>query len=400
MDNNTPTRDFLNYIVGNVQKNIVENNDDAYILDPVFNIVRNRVNAEYVKTLIRIQKNEMLAKKIIRYILKQQNTNGSWNEIHPHYNSPSSLITSIIGDALLLGSYLFEDYEIDKAIQLAKNYVLSQENTGIFLKSESYTADHLNVDATCGAFLAHYGEKYDDEVCREVALKTAKHIINNQFSDGLFPYTTNKGNYSYNLNVPCIHYQGVTIYYLTKIYEYLEEEWLKKSIINGTAWLADVQKDSGKFNWSKSGLMFAYYLSGSYAFAFATFKYATKWEKKYLKNADKSFYELNKNINGLVLRWEKDNWRSYPSSIFTTFKTSFLGEYPYSYKLFRFGYGSYRQIARRRFSETSNDKLFKKLVNILNLNISTVESFSNHPDMFMTSEVLDCVSYSLEEGFE
>jgi hypothetical protein len=30
------------------------------------------------------------------------------------------------------------------------------------LKSAQYTADHLNVDASCGAFLARYAERYDD----------------------------------------------------------------------------------------------------------------------------------------------------------------------------------------------------------------------------------------------
>ena len=395
MDVTKRTNDFTNSILNNVKNNIIENNETAYILDPIFKIVRNRINAEFVKTLIRMQNDNKLATKLIRYIVSEQSLNGCWNEKHPNYNNPSALITSIIGDTLIMGSNLLLDIELENSIKLAKNYVLSQEKDGIFIKSESYIADHLNVDATCGAFLANYGKTYDDKNCIDKALKTAEHICNSQFSDGSFPYTTTKGNYLYNLNIPCIHYQGVTIYYLTKIHEVVGGKWLQDSIMNGCEWLNQVQNDNGKFEWSKSGLMFAYYLSGSYAFAFASFKYASKWNKKFLKNVDKSLDVLENNTCGLMLRWEKDNWLSYPSSIPTTFNTAFLGEYPNNYKLFRLAYGFYRQIARRRFSNELDDYLFKKLVSILNLDVSTIESFSNYPDMFMTSEVLDCLSYSL-----
>lgn len=395
MDTNEITSDFINSISYNVRKNVIENRETAYILDPVFKIVRNRVNAEFVKTLIRMGKDEALTKKIIRFIVGEQGNDGSWNEIHPNYNQPSALITSIIGDSLILGSNLFQNAELEKSINSAKDYVISQENDGIFLKSETYTADHLNVDATCGAFLAKYGKEYDDAKCIGVATRTAKHICNNQSPDGSFPYTTTKGNYSYNLNIPCVHYQGVTLYYLTKIHEVIDEEWLKDAIIKGCEWLSNVQKDNGKFKWSKSGLMFAYYLSGSYAFAFSSFKYASSWNKEYLENANKSLDILKANTQGIMLRWENDKWITFPSSILTTLSTAFLGDYPYNYKLFRLGYGFYRQMARRKISEEVDGKLFKNLIKLLNLKVSTVESFSNYPDMFMTSEVLDCLSYSV-----
>ena len=342
-------------------------------------------------------KDESLVKKIIRFIIREQDNSGSWNEIHPNYNQPSALITSIIGESLILGSDLFSHSKLEESINLAKDYVISQENNGIFLKSETYTADHLNVDATCGAFIAKYGKKYDDTDCIDIAIRTAKHICNNQSPDGYFPYTTTKGNYSHNLDIPCVHYQGVTLYYLTKIHEVIKEEWLKDALIKGCEWLSDAQKGNGKFKWSKSGLIFAYYLSGAYAFAFSSFRYASNWDKKYLENAIKSLDILKDNTHGVILRWENDNWLSLPSSIPTSLSTAFLGDYPYNYKLFRLGYGCYRQVARRRFSEEVDEKMFKILVNILNLDVSTVESFSNYPDMFMTSEVLDCLSYSLQK---
>ncbi len=165
--------------------------------------------------------------------------------------------------------------------------------------------------------------------------------------------------------------------------------------MKGCNWLASVQGKNGEFDWSKSGLMFAYYLSGAYGFAFASFNYAAKWEPKYTENASKSLNMLVKNSDGIMLRWENSEWLNFPSSIITTFKTSLIGNYPLSHLFFRFGYGMYRQISRRRYSENLDDKAFRYLTKFLGIETSTIDPFSNYPDMFMTSEVLDCLSYSL-----
>lgn len=376
--------------------NYVKNEGDiSYTLDPVFNIKRNRVNAELVKTLVRTQKEPKITKNLINFMLKGQNHDGSWNEVHPKYSQPSSLITSIVGESLLMAHETMP--ELEQSIHIAKDYVLSQEFGGKFIKSQGYTADHLNVDVTCGSFLARYGKTFSDEECTETALRTGIHICNNQFKDGSFPYTTNKGNYSQNLNIPCIHYQGVTLYYLSKIHEFTGGEKLKDSILHGSKWLSGVQKDDGKFEWSKSGLMFAYYLSGAYGFGLASFIYASKWDKSYLDNAYKMLKIINENSKGLMLRWEKDDWRSLPSSTITTVKTANIGDYPLKHMLFRGGYGFYRQIARRRYSEEIDERLFKIILKISKMKVSTIEPFNNYPDMFMTSEVLDCLSYSLNQ---
>ncbi len=376
---------------------IVEKEKYAYIKDPVFGIKRNRVISEILKSIIRsdLEKDEKLVIKLIHYLEKNQNKDGSWNEIHPNYNQPSALITSIVGESLLLAYNRFPSTKLRKTIELAKQYVVSQEiSSGYFIKSKKFTADHLNVDATCGSFLALYGQSLNDEDCINTASRTAQHICTNQFSNGSFPYAIDKGNYLHLLNVPCIHYQGVTMYYLSKIHDVIKKEWLKDSLINGANWLVLSQKKDGRFNWSKSGLMFAYYLSGAYAFAFSSFIYLSEWDKKYLKNAELCSNILENNIYGIFLRWEKNPWLTFPSSIPITIKTSSIGDYPFTYKLFRFGYGLYRQIAIRRFSNQIDDKFFKNLTNILNIKSSTIESFSNYPDMFMTSEVLDCLSHS------
>jgi len=386
-------------LIREVERHIVVKNNVAYVVDPVFGIVRNRVNAEICKTLMRLDSRNPLIGKIINFLLKNQNEDGSWNEIHTNYNQPSALVTSFVGEALLMALKIFPRNKLEKSLNMAKDYVLSQEKSpGYFVKSKQYIADHLNVDASCGAFLAEYGKKFSDYECIKAARRAAERVCSYQFQNGVYPYTTDKGNYHYPLNIPCIHYQGVTMYYLAKIESILREDWIKKSLLSGAEWLSSVQKKDGKFDWSKSGLMFAYYLSGAYAFAFSSFVYVSKWDKKYLKNAELCLNALEENIDGLVLRWEKSSWLSFPISIFTVTKTALLGEYPLSHRMFRFGYGLYRQIARRRFAYNVDYKLFRLLCRILKISASTVEPSKNYPDMFMTSEVLDCLSYTYKSG--
>lgn len=384
---------LITQLIDEMKKYIVLDNNSAYIIDPVFHIIRNRVNAEICKTLVYIGGYDELAKKLINYITKCQNIDGSWNEIHPNYNQPSALITSFIGEALLA------TYDIspkERPLEKAKDYIISQEKApGYFLKSSLYTADHLNVDASCGAFLAHYGRKFSDKECLESAKRAARRICSNQ-RNGFYPYTADKGSYPYIFNIPCIHYQGVTIHYLSKIHAILKEDWIKDSILYGTKWLSQVQNENGKFDWSKSGLMFAYYLNGAYAFALSSFAYASKWVKEYQKNSERCLNMLNKNLEGIVLRWERDSWISFLPSAFTTLNSVKLNNYPLAYRAFNFGYGLYRQAARRRFSPTVDDSTFNILCKALRIKPSTIEPFNNFPDMFMTSEVMDCLGYSLK----
>lgn len=373
---------------------IVEKENYAYIKDPVFKIRRNRVIGEVIKAIVRLEleKDERIIAKLYRYLQKTQNPSGYWNEIHANYNQPSSLVTSIVGEAFILG--IEKGFLKNNNLHKAKDYVLKNEiKPGYFLKSKKYTSDHLNVDATCGAFLAKYGDVFSHEQSLKAARRASERIVKNQFDNGAFPYTTNKGSYDYLLNVPCIHYQGVTMYYLSKIHSILKDEFIRKSLLKSGNWLLSMQKANGKFDWSNSGLLFAYYLSGAYAFAYSSYNYLSKWDGKYTKYKDKCLKILDENIDSLVLRWEKDSWITFPLSIPISFKTSLIGNYPFKHKLFRFGYGLYRQMARRKISTMIDAKMFRILTKIMNVKTSTIEPFNNYPDLFMTSELLDCLSY-------
>jgi len=367
-----------------------EGENGSYLLDPNFGIVRNRVNAEVAKTLIRLGQNQK-AIQLLRYVLSAQEGDGSWNEIHPYYNQKSALVTAFIGDTLVTA---YPHFPQDIPLENAKNFVLQNEKRpGYFLKSLTYTADHLNVDASCGAFLAGYGDIFGDENAIDAAKRAAERVCSFQ-KKGNFPYTTDQGNYPYVYNVPCIHYQGVTLYYLIKIQEIIDEPWLKKSLESGTEWLASTQRDDGSFNWSKSGFMFSYYLTGAYAFAYAVFTSQSRGNSEYSDNALRCLNILEKNCPSIALRWETASWISFFVPRLTTVRSAFLGDFPLGHRLFRSGYGYYRQISRRRIRNHVDEKTFISLCRLLHISSSTIEPTNNFPDLFMTSEILDCLSFA------
>ena len=381
---------LLSRVGGTVRELLVVDGETAYIRDPVFPVVRNRVHAEVCKAMLR-SGGDPLVGPILNYVTACQNPDGSWNEVHVNYNEPSALITAIIGDALLEAA---DRYRHEEAVEKARDFVLASERRpGYFLKSAGYTADHLNVDASCGAFLARYAERYDDRDARAAALRAAENVVSHQ-RGGVYPYAVDKGTYAYVFDLPCIHYQGVTIYYLAKINDVLRDDRIDRSIAEGARWLAAAQRPDGRFDWSGSGLSFAYYLSGAYAFAQASFAYASRLDGRYREHADLCLNWLDANVRGLAPRWEPGSWSDLPLSVAAAAKTASLGRYPLRHRAFRFGYGMYREVARRRHSSTAETRTFEALCRVLGIRPSTVEPSRNFPDLFMTSEMLDCLSQS------
>ena len=387
MNKNFHAEQIVDSLLKEVEKYSHDGKNGTYILDPVFNIIRNRVNTEVAKAYFRRGFPDK-GVQLMKYVLSAQADDGSWNEIHPNYNQKSALITAFIGSGFVTA---YPHFPQDAALDKAKNYVMQNEKSpGYFLKSQTYTADHLNVDASCGAFLAEYGNLFSDPNSIEAARRAAQRVCRFQ-RNGYFPYASDKGNYPYIFNFPCIHYQGVTLYYLSKIQNIIDEPWLEKSLESGTGWLASVQNKNGTFDWSRSGLMFAYYLTGAYAFAYAVFTSQWRRNSEYSDNALGCLNVLEKNIPSIALRWESESWISLLIPRFITFKSAFLGDYPMRHRLFRFGYGSYRQIARRRIHSNVDDKTFNVLCRLLHILPSTIEPTNNFPDLFMTSEILDCL---------
>lgn len=381
-------------VAGKVRELWVTDGETAYIRDPVFPVIRNRVHAEFCKAMLRSGGNALVG-PILNYATACQNPDGSWNEVHVNYNEPSALITAFIGDALIEAA---DRHPHEDALERARDFVLAAERgPGCFLKSAGYTADHLNVDASCGAFLARYAERYDDREARAAARRAAENVVSHQ-RDGVYPYAVDKGTYPYVFDLPCIHYQGVTIYYLAKTNDVLCDDRIDRSIAEAARWLAAAQRPDGRFDWSGSGLSFACYLSGAYAFAQASFTYASRLDDRYREHADRSLDWLDANVRGLAPRWEPGSWGDLPLSVAAAVKSASLGGYPLRHRAFRFGYGVYREVARRRYSATAETRAFEALSGLLGIRSSTVEPSKNFPDLFMTSEMLDCLSQSMIWG--
>ncbi|MCM2464926.1 prenyltransferase/squalene oxidase repeat-containing protein [Methanoculleus oceani] len=382
---------LLARVAGEVRELAVVDGETAYIRDPVFGIIRNRVHAEVCKALLRLG-GDPLVGPILNYVAGCQNPDGSYNEVHVNYNEPSALITAFIGDALLEAA---DRHPHEDALQKARDFVLAAERRpGYFLKSRGYTADHLNVDASCGAFLARYAERYDDADARAAALRAVENIVRHQCKCGVYPYAVDKGTYPYVFKLPCVHYQGVTMYYLAKTNDVLHDDRIDESLAEGARWLADAQRPDGRFDWSRSGLSFAYYLSGAYAFAQASFVYASRMDDRYREHADLCLNRLGEYVQGLAPRWEPGAWSDLVPSVATAATAASLGGYPLRHRAFRFGYGMYREIARRRYGKTVETQSFEGLCRLLGIRSSTVEPSNNFPDLFMTSEMLDCLSQS------
>jgi len=323
-------QEIFETLLTKVKKAIIEKEDKAYLIDKTFNIVRNRENAEIINPLIENGDIE-LANKIGNFLVSKQNKNGSWNEIHPFYNEESALITSIVGMALKkLGE--------DSTVHRAEKYVMSCLKGNYFLKSKKFTADHINVDATCSAFVFEP--------------KVIKHIFR---QNNPFPYCVTKGSYRNLKNNECIFYQALTIYYLSKILP-------KGDLWEATMWLRDRLSGKG-LKWGKNNLLFSKYLTGVYAYALYCFSlFGMKKEK------DICIKKLKENMRGgIMLRWEKSNkirWSKHPFEI-------------------------YREIARRRYKKNiGNGSRFLSKI----MGFSTIEPMYNYQDYFMTTQVLNVLS--------
>lgn len=389
---------IIDILDSKIKRCLIEEDQQAYLYDPYFGIVRNRVNAEYCKGLIRLDRDEDIVRKLINFLLDAQNKDGSWNEIHPYYDESSSLVTSIVGDTLLEWYKTSRDDLVRESIESAKYYVLScQVKPGFFIKSKFYYQDHLNVDATCADFLSSYSEYFSDIKTKNAAKNALKHNKEHQFQNGVFPYRVDNIIKNGSMQVPCIHYQGVTLYYLIKTLINLnkeQREWINR----GIEWLSQVQKEDGKFDWSNSGLMFAYRLTGAYAFAYSSYNLSGK--DNYSKKSEKCLDILNEYIDDLVLRWEKSPTLDIIPSFISVLKSSNKGNQDIKDFLNKVGYGSYKEFARRRFTENPNeDMLFEKINNMLSLHSSTIEPSRNYPDLFMTTECFDCLTYSMNQKF-
>ena len=400
------TSNITKQLLDGVMKQLTVTDEDAFVSDDVTKVVRTRITAEICSTLVKlhslkISDNQLLIKKMTKWLIDNQNSNGSWNETHLHYNQPSTVFTSICALSLLEVSESFPEFNINKEIfHNAAKFILDQEiDFGAYKKSELVHADILNADAMAAAFLLKFGNKSSNENYIKAGERAIANICLHQFIDGAYPYSGPKRAYPYKYHfyIPCIHYQAVTLYYLIKSALYIKSESLQHSILSGAKWLLKNQKDDGYFQWKNSGLNFALYLSATYAFVLPIYQNLLSDDTNATKLMRESLNVLKEQIfDNILLRWEKGNSKSVIVGFFEATKGGSIGEYPLVFKLMRTLHRLHREISRMKISNhITPSKLISRPTGY-SAYLGHVESSTNHPDLYMTSEALDALSTSLQ----
>jgi hypothetical protein len=398
--------DVIKKLLSGVMQQLTITDEDAFLNDNVSKVVRTRVTAELCSTLVKlhnlkISDHQSIIKKLTKWLISNQNADGSWNEKHIKYDKPSTVFTSVCALSLLETSESFPDLNIDEEIfERAAKFILKQEiYYGEYRKSELVHADILNVDAMVAAFLLKFGNRSSNENYIKAGKMAVAHICSHQFIDGAYPYggPYRAYPYKYHFYIPCIHYQAVTLYYLIKTTPYIKSEWLEHSISSGTKWLIKNQKDDGYFKWKNSGLNFALYLSGTYAFVLPVYQNFLSNDTNLSKLMEKSLNVLkNQIIDNILLRWEKGSLKSIITGFLEARKGGSIGNYPVSFKFLRIMHRLHREISRTKISnQITPSKLISRPTGY-SAYLGTVESSTNHPDMYMTTEALDALSSSLE----
>ena len=400
------TSNITQQLLNGVMQQLIVTDEDAYVKDNVSKVTRTRVVAELCSTLVKlhnlkISDHQPIIKKLTKWLISNQNADGSWNEKHIKYDKPSTVFTSVCALSLLETSESFPDLNIDEEIfERAAKFILKQEiYYGEYRKSELVHADILNVDAMVAAFLLKFGARSSNENYSEAGKMAVAHICSHQFIDGAYPYggPYRAYPYKYHFYIPCIHYQAVTLYYLIKTTPYVKSEWLEHSISSGTKWLIKNQKDDGYFKWKNSGLNFALYLSGTYAFVLPVYQNFLSYDTNLSKLMEKSLNILkNQIIDNILLRWEKGSSKSIITGFLEARKGGSIGNYPITFKFLRTMHRLHREISRTKISnQITPSKLISRPTGY-SAYLGTVESSTNHPDMYMTTEALDALSSSLE----
>ena len=154
------TSDVTKKLLDGVMEQVTITDEEAFVNDKVTKVIRTRVTAEICSTLVKLHSlkildNKMLIQKMSKWLIDNQNSNGSWNETHINYNQPSTVFTSVCALSLLEVSESFPEFNINEEIfDKAAKFILDQEiDFGAYKKSEHVHADILNADAMAAAFL-------------------------------------------------------------------------------------------------------------------------------------------------------------------------------------------------------------------------------------------------------
>ncbi len=131
--------------------------------------------------------------------------------------------------------------------------------------------------------------------------------------------------------------------------------------------------------------MFAYYLSGAYAVAAAAFHYG-RGERRVMAAMGLLIRDVKASPTGRKTLLSSHNRQGDHDQVVHD------RQLPGKIVPFADRQRVVATAARRRRSRKVNDGAFKALASALRLKTSKVDPSANYPDLFMTSEILDCTA--------
>lgn len=235
---------------------IREGENKGAFYDSVNDLVHPRTAAEMSLVYLALWKHTKresylkLAHESLGWVLKQQNSDGSWDEYY--VDSPckdvsywSNVPTGLITISLCFAYRLLKKEEYRRAAIKAGYFILGTENgRGYFRKDRIHSGDALNTDAICAAALSEVYSIAADKTFLEFARRGCYHIIKSQHWDGAFPYI-------YCGSDKNIHYQAVTAGFLAKANVYVEDSLIEMKVKKALAWLKKYfNAEKGEFDWT------------------------------------------------------------------------------------------------------------------------------------------------------
>ena len=120
--------DVIKKLLSGVMQQLTITDEDAFLNDNVSKVVRTRVTAELCSTLVKlhnlkISDHQSMIKKLTKWLIDNQNADGSWNEKHIKYDKP---VIEYCWDKVKAETVLKELMQVDKPLNNFDKSVLQK----------------------------------------------------------------------------------------------------------------------------------------------------------------------------------------------------------------------------------------------------------------------------------
>mgnify|MGYP001559016932 CR=1 FL=1 len=289
---------------------------DGSFQDPITRTRDPRPNAEIARGLLGFDLIPT-AKRTYDWLLKKQNSNGSFGEItETEVIEENTLSTAVIARSLLDGYDSTKEQAYLKSAKKALNYVQSQEFGGGYIKSDNNYAVLLNVTATVAAIMRRMYELTNNSDWLLSVDRALIHVARHQLKDGAYPYATFQRAFPYeeHLNVRDLYYHSLTFFYLLLADPQNAHRRASFSNMRALHWLT--RETRTITHWSNSKVIFAIGSIGFYAYSAYVFSH---FKKDQLMNSCLQHLLKLQKKDGLFNRYEqphlKDAVRGYVNEL-------------------------------------------------------------------------------------